>query len=43
MERTSTSSYTLHQDNSLQGQGLNAMTEGQDVEVEVDMNVFFSS
>ena len=31
-----------HNDNSLHGQGLNAMTEGQDAEVKAYMKVFYS-
>ena len=32
-----------YKDNSLQGQRLNAMTEGQDAEVKAYMKVFYSS
>ena len=32
-----------YKDNSLQGQRLNAMTEGQDAEIKADMKVFYSS
>ena len=43
MERHSISCLQDYKDNSLKGQGLNAMTEGQDAEVKADMKVFYSS